>query len=135
MHSNTFTLRARVLFIPPVPTGVYPLQPSPSPTFNPVSPRVFQISRLAPQYDKLFPLRGNFATFTRDEFLSCDTFLRFFYFVTLWVLLFWCFCNDTTCPLLEIHDVTWGIRLIGASWVLTIFFSFSICLINSIGVS
>lgn len=132
LASPTRLFLAHVLSIPPVPTGVYPLQPPLYPPFNPVSPGC---SRLAPQYNMLIPLRGNFATLRVTNFSavipSC------FLFCYLWVLLFWCFCNDTICALLEIHDVTWAIRLIGALWVFNFLLFhriFSPCLINPIGV-
>lgn len=106
---------AHVLSIPSVPTGVYPLQLLALSRIQPCVPRVFQISRLALQYDMLIPLRGNFANLRVTNFSAVIPFCCFFFlFCYLWVLLFWCFCNDTTCPLIEIHDVTWAIRLIGA---------------------
>lgn len=114
MHSNSFIS---------CPCSFYPIRsdrrvPSSTPRPLPHSalcpPGVpdFQISASVRHAN---PPSRQLRKFTHDEFLSCDTFLLFlFLFCYLWVLLFWCFRNDTTCPLLEIHDVTWAIRLIGA---------------------
>lgn len=64
-------------FIPPIATGVCPQQTKPPTTFTSVCPGC---SRLAPQYDILLrdPFLRQLRNFTRDEFLSCDTFLLFF---------------------------------------------------------
>lgn len=79
----TFFL-AHVLSIPSVPTGVYPLQPlHPLSHIQPCVPREFQISRLAPQYDHANPPSRQLHNFTRDEFLSYDTFLLFFIWLPL----------------------------------------------------
>lgn len=93
---------------------------------QPRVPRVFHISRLAPQYDHANPPSRQLQNFTRDEFFCCDTFLLFFILLPLGYFYFGASAMIPTCPLLEIHDVTWAIRLIGVLRVVTILPSLSI---------
>lgn len=50
----------------------------------------------------LIPLRGNFRTLRVTNFSAVIPFCCFFfYLVTLGVLLFWCFCNDTNLSIVR----------------------------------